>query len=251
MLRGLWRLTWLEIKIFVREPMGVFGTIGMPVIMFVVLARFLGPGVRATATAPDAPRAISLDLPVLVSVFIAVNAVMSLVAIIAIYREGGILKRLKATPLRPETILIAHVLVKLLSTALTLVLMILAGRRFYPVGADVPLGSFTMALIVSTLGIVSMGFVIASVVPTARFAQPIGGLVLYPMVGLSGLFVPVEWLPPALQAFARVQPFTYAVSLLRGIWHGDGWIAHAGDVAVLMLMLVAFAALSAKVFRWE
>ena len=43
MLRGLWRLTWLEIKIFVREPLGVFGTIGVPVILFVIFARFLGP----------------------------------------------------------------------------------------------------------------------------------------------------------------------------------------------------------------
>jgi len=34
-------------------------------------------------------------------------------------REGGILKRLRATPLRPRTILAAHVIVKLLSTAVT------------------------------------------------------------------------------------------------------------------------------------
>ena len=28
MLRGLWKLTWLEIKIFLREPLGVVGVIG-------------------------------------------------------------------------------------------------------------------------------------------------------------------------------------------------------------------------------
>jgi ABC-2 type transport system permease protein len=27
MFRGLWRLTWLEIKIFVREPLGLIGTV--------------------------------------------------------------------------------------------------------------------------------------------------------------------------------------------------------------------------------
>jgi len=30
MLRGLWELTWLETKIFVREPLGVIGTVGLP-----------------------------------------------------------------------------------------------------------------------------------------------------------------------------------------------------------------------------
>ncbi len=37
MLRGLWKLTWIEIKIFLREPLGAFGTIGIPVLIFVVV----------------------------------------------------------------------------------------------------------------------------------------------------------------------------------------------------------------------
>ena len=242
MLRGLWRLTWLEIKIFVREPLGVIGTVGVPVLVFVVLGRLLGPRVRTGA--PDMPRFVSVDLPIFVSILIAASAVLSLVAIVAIYREGGILKRLRATPLRPLTILAAQVLVKLLSTAVTLALMILAGRRYYPVDADVPIASFTLALLLSTLSIVSLGFLIASVVPTARFAQPIATLIVYPMIGLSGLFVPVEARPPAAQMIARALPFTSAVSLLRGIWHGEGWYRHAGDAAVLTVMFVIFMTLS-------
>jgi ABC-2 type transport system permease protein len=249
MLRGLWRLTWLEIKIFVREPLGLIGAVGVPVLMFVVLGRVIGPRVRSGA--PDIPRFVSVDLPIFTSVLIAASAVLSLVAIIAIYREGGILKRLRATPLRPHTILTAHVIVKLLFTAVTLAAMLLAGRRYYPVDADVPLVSFTVALLFSTTTVVSLGFLIASIVPTARFAQPIGTLVLYPMLGLSGLFVPVDSLPPMLQAVARGLPLTYAVSLLRGIWHGEGWSAHTGDIAVLTLMFLAFTVVSATVFRWE
>jgi ABC-2 type transport system permease protein len=249
MLRGLWRLTWLEIKIFVREPLGLIGAVGVPVLMFVVLGRVIGPRVRSGA--PDIPRFVSVDLPIFTSVLIAASAVLSLVAIIAIYREGGILKRLRATPLRPHTILTAHVIVKLLFTAVTLAAMLLAGRRYYPVDADVPLVSFTVALLFSTTTVVSLGFLIASIVPTARFAQPIGTLILYPMLGLSGLFVPVDSLPPMLQAVARGLPLTSAVSLLRGIWHGEGWFAHTGDIAVLTLMFLAFTVVSATVFRWE
>src|SRR5438445_10401393 len=209
MLRGLWRLTWLEIKIFVREPLGVIGTVGVPVLVFVVLGRLLGPRVRTGA--PDMPRFVSVDLPIFVSILIAASAVLSVVAIVAIYREGGILKRLRATPLRPLTILAAQALVNLLSTAVTPPLVILAGRRYYPVDADVPIASFTLALLLSTLSIVSLGFLIASVVPTARFAQPIGTLLVYPMLGLCGLFVPIESLPPMGRIVAHALPFTYAV----------------------------------------
>jgi ABC-2 type transport system permease protein len=249
MLRGLWKLTWIEIKVFMREPMGAFGSIVVPVLLFVVLGRFannrLSPPSLAVSSFSRA------GVPVLVSILIAVSAVLSLVTIISIYREGGILKRLRATPLRPQTILTAHVLVKLILTAATLVLMFLAGKRYLPPGMHAPLFSFTVALLITTWSISSIGFLIASIVPTARFAQPIGAVILYPMIVLSGLFMPIELLPHGFQVVAKALPLTYAVRLLQGIWNGDGWWAHASDVAALALVFVVCTALSAKVFRWE
>src|SRR5476649_1004795 len=134
MWRGLLKLTWLEIKIFLREPLGAAGTILIPVIIFLGLGRFAGSGRRATSLAES--RVVRVDLPVFAAVLIAISGVLSLVTIISIYREGGILKRLRATPLRPPTILAAHVLVKLLLTAVTLILMMLVGKRYYPVNVD-------------------------------------------------------------------------------------------------------------------
>ena len=249
MLRGLWKLTWLEIKIFLREPLGAFGSVLVPVLVFLVVGRVLGRGLSPSSLAANS--FMQAGLPVLASTLIAINAVLSLVTIISIYREGGILKRLRATPLRPQTILTAHVLVKLTLTAATLALLVLAGKRYYPVGVHAPLFSFTIALLISTWSILSIGFLIASIVPTARFAQPIGGFLLYPMLGLSGLFVPVAALPPLMRHVARVLPLTYAVSLLEGIWKGERWSAHAGDVAALVLVFVICTVLSARVFRWE
>src|SRR5687767_531350 len=132
MLRGLWRLTWLEIKIFIREPMGFIGSVALPVVIFLVLGRIS----RGRAGTGRAPGFMGPDLAILASLLIALSAVLSLVTIISIYREGGILKRLRATPLRPHTILGAHVLVKLLFSALTLAALVLAGKRYYPAGMD-------------------------------------------------------------------------------------------------------------------
>ena len=198
-------LTWLEIKIFVREPMGVIGTVGIPVLVFVLLSRMMGP--RVAENSPGVPRYVSVDLPIFASLMIAASAVLSLVAIIAIYREGGILKRLRATPLRPHTILTAHVLVKLLFTAVTLAVMVLVGPALLPhrrAGAARRRSRSRSSSARSAS--LSLGFLIASIVPTARFAQPIGTLIVYPMLGLSGLFVPIDALPPLLQVVARVLP---------------------------------------------
>ncbi len=248
MLRGLWKLTWVEIKIFLREPLGAIGNIVIPVLVFVGTGRALGHRIPDSAAAGGFVR---VGLPVLASLLIAISAVLSLVTIISIYREGGILKRLRATPLRPQTILTAHVIVKLLLTAATLTLMLLVGKRYYPVGIHVHFFSFTIALLICTWSILSIGFLIASIVPTARFAQPIGAIIMYPMIAVCGIFAPVESLPPVLHALARVDPLTYAVRLLQGIWVGDPWFPHLGDVAALALIFAVCTALSAKVFRWE
>jgi ABC-2 type transport system permease protein len=248
MLRGLWRLTWLEIKIFLREPMGAIGSILIPVLLYAVLGRVMGRGVPSDPMAAEFLRVV---LPVLAVVMIQLNAVVSLIAIMSIYREGGILKRLRATPLRPWTILSAHVLVKLVFTAITLVLMLIAGRRYYPIDLNIPVANVMLALLFSTLSVMSIGFLVASVVPTARFAQPIAGAVLYPMLGLSGLFFPIAAMPPALRAIAPFLPLTYVVSLLRGMLLGDAWSDHVTDLAALAVLFVVCTALSARVFRWE
>ncbi len=248
MFRGLIQLTWLELKIFLREPLGAIGTVAFPVLAFLILGRALG---RAPRPSVSASGFLNVGLPVLASIMIAISAVLSLVTIISIYRDDGILKRLRATPLRPHTILTAHVLVKLLLSAITLALLLVAGKRFVTMPEDVPMLSFALALGLSTASILSIGFLIASLVPTARFAQPVGAVVLYPMLGLSGLFFPIEALSSPMQMVARALPLTPAVSLLRGIWQGEAWSAHLGDLFGLAVVFAVCTALSSRVFRWE
>jgi ABC-2 type transport system permease protein len=245
-LRGFWKLSWLEAKIFAREPMGFVGSLVVPVLVFLVVGKAL------VTTQPATP---AIDLPFNAAIFaalvIAIGAVQSLVAIMSIYREGGILKRLRATPLSPVTILGAHVVVKLCFTVLSLSLLILAGRRIFPGIMQVNVFSFTVATLLSTFSILSLGFVMASLVPTARFAQLVGAAVMYPMLAVSGLFFPLSRMPGWLRAIAYLLPTTHAVSLLQGVWNGSGWNGHWVNALALVLLFGAYTALATRVFRWE
>src|ERR1035441_7550813 len=87
MLRGLWKLTWIEIKIFLREPLGAFGTIGIPVLVFLGTGRIVGRSVPRASLATST--FMTAGLPVLASVLIAISAVLSLVTIIPIYQIGS------------------------------------------------------------------------------------------------------------------------------------------------------------------
>lgn len=68
---------------------------------------------------------------------------------------------------------------------------------------------------------------------------------------MSGLFFPLDRLPPVLQAVSLAVPLRYAVSLLDGIWLGEPWVAHLGDLAGPTLTFLVVSALAARFFRWE
>lgn len=249
-MRGLWKLVWVELKIFVREPLGLLATIGVPLFAFVVFGRSLRKGMDRSA---DIASFLQTGLPVLACMLMIFSAATSLIAIISIYRESGILKRLKATPLRPQTILSAHVVLKLILTTFTLTLLVLAGKRFYPIPMDLSRGpSIAAALLLSTVSLLSIGFVIASAVPTARFAQPVGSIVLYPLLAISGLLAPINKFPAIWQNVSMISPVTHAVTLLDAAWKGlPWWSANLGSTGALVANLLICTALSAKIFRWE
>ncbi|HLV02896.1 MAG TPA: ABC transporter permease [Acidobacteriota bacterium] len=245
MMNGFWKLTWVETKVFLREPMGVIGTLIIPALIFVIVGRSLGIGGQDVSTAPQPP----FNVAILGALLLVVGAVISLVTIISIYREGGILKRLRATPLSPLTILGAHVFIKLVFTVLGLAVLVLAGRQMIPGAIEVNLLAFTASLLLSTISVLSLGFVIASIVPTARFAQPITAALFYPMLALSGLFFPIDRLARPLEILALSLPTTHAVSLMQGVWEGNGW--RIDSTAALILIFGVCTALSTRVFRWE
>ena len=247
-MRRLVKLTWLEIRIFVREPLGFVTAVGAPLVIFLVLGRSMGPSADHSA---GATQFLAQDLPLFVSIFISINAALSLIAVISIYREGGILKRLRATPLRPAVILGAHVLVKLFFTGISLLVLVLAGRRFYPVPLHAHVTGFALAVVVTTVAILCMGFIIASMVGTARFAQLTGSAIFYSMVAVSGMFVPLSSMPRPLALLGNVLPMSHAVALLRGAWVGADWLALLPHLGALALTIAICLALTARVFRWE
>jgi len=247
-MRGLLKLTGIEIRIFAREPLGFVGALVIPLVMFLLLGRSVDPGAGHSG---GTTRFLAQELPLFVSIFISINAALSLVAVISIYREGGILRRLRATPLRPAVILGAHVLVKLFFTGISLLIVVLAGRRFYPVPLHAHFAGFALAVAVTTVAILCMGFVIASMVGTARFAQLIGSSIFYPMLAISGIFVPLASMPRPWALFGNVLPLSHAVALLRGAWVGAPWLSLWPHLLVLALTIAICLVLTARVFRWE
>jgi ABC-2 type transport system permease protein len=167
------------------------------------------------------------------------------------YREKGVLRRLRTTPVSPLVVLVAQVIVVFAMTCLGMLLLVAAGKLVYNVGFEGNAFSLLGGFVLGSLSFFGIGFILAGVMPTARSAWIVGMVLLYPMLFLSGAFFTVELLPAAVQKVSAVMPLTYVVNLLRGLWAGEPWGAHLLDVGVLVAMLLLGVIVSARTFRWE
>jgi ABC-2 type transport system permease protein len=96
-----------------------------------------------------------------------------------------------------------------------------------------------------------MGFIVAGMVGTARFAQLIGSVIFYPMLGVSGMIVPLASMPAPLALLGNVLPMSHAVALLRGAWVGADWLSLLPHLGALALTSAICLVLTTRFFRWE
>jgi len=247
-MHALTKLTWTELKLYFREPIGAFFTLVFPLMMLFLFGSMYG---NEPSEYFNGYGSVDVSVPGYTAMIIATSALMSLTIVISAYRENGILRRLRATPLRPQAILFAQVIVIFTMTLAGMVLLIIAGKLVYNLRFNGNPWSVALAFTFASLSFFSLGFVLAGLLPSARSAQLVGMVLLYPMIFLSGATIPLEVLPEGVRSVARFLPLTYVVNLLRGLWIGEAWSQLWTEVIVLAGLLVAGVVISVLTFRWE
>ncbi len=247
-MRGLLKLSAVEMKLFLREPMSAFFVLVFPLMML-----FLFGSIYGNQPTPffGGYGSVDISVPAYAAMIIATSGLLSLTIILASYREFGVLRRLKATPVRPLTILAAQVVVIFAMTVLGMLLLVVAARLVYHLRFDGNPLLVSVAFVFCSLSFFSLGFVLASVLPSARSAQAVAMVLFFPMLFLSGATIPAEILPASVRSWAQLLPLTHVVTLLRGLWVGQPFSAHLREIVVLFGMTLGATLLAVRTFRWE
>jgi ABC-2 type transport system permease protein len=247
-MKSLLKLTWIESKLFWREPQALFFTLIFPLLLLFVYGGIYG----------NKPKAIfggfghvDVSVPSYTAMIIAISGLISTSVIMATYREQKILRRFKATPLSPLILLTADVIVIFVMTAIGMVLLVAAAKLIFGMRFSGNALSFAGAFILSCMSFFSLGFILAGLIRTARTAQIVSMSIFFPMILLSGATVPLEIMPETIKTYAKFFPLTYVVQLLKGLWFGKPWSAYLTEIIVLFAMLAVGLVISAKTFRWD
>jgi ABC-2 type transport system permease protein len=247
-MRGLLQLAWTEFKVNLRDPMTVFWSLAFPALWLVfnaVIFREPIPGSGyeglnyASFLLPGA-----IGLVVLSASFIGVPMTMTT------YRETGVLKRLRVTPVKTSILALSYSISNLVFVVAGITLLFVVGKFFLKIQV---LGSWAALAGVTLLGMITflaIGSAIGSIAPSFRTANIIIWTMFTPMLMLSELFLPIAILPAWLQPIARALPLTPLNTLLRDIVYGvrteNLWRLGllAGWAIVAIIITVRF-------FRWE
>ncbi|HUS83503.1 MAG TPA: ABC transporter permease [Anaerolineales bacterium] len=247
-MRGLRELTKTSIILYIREPIAAFFTLAFPTMLIIIFGAMYG---NDPSPLFGGLGSMDVSMPAYSALILGTIGLLSVPITTAGYREQGVLRRFRATPMQPLTYIVSDLLTNLAMTILGMALLFTVGWLLYRVQFAGNILLLLFAVILSGLAMSSMGYLIASLASGARVAQVIGMVIFYPMMFLSGAGMPIELLPPSLQRVSDFLPLTYVARLLRGLWFGEPLVDHLIEVVVLIGILVVFGGAAARYFRWE
>lgn len=178
-------------------------------------------------------------------------ATISLSSSLSRYREEGVLRRIRATPLSPSHFFLSVLGAHLVVTGLQVAVLIFVGQVL---GADLFSGGVWAPLIAvfGTVVFLNIGVIVAGRVKGRGAVEGAANAITLPMMFLSGSFFPVSALPDAMQKVVQVLPLTHMLSALRGVTiEGESIAAQWPSLIVMLGWTVASFVAARFAFRLE
>lgn len=245
-MKAFFKMTWIELKLFLREPVGAFFTLVFPLLLLLIFGSIYG---NEPVASFGGFGSVDLSTPGYIGLIIGTIGMISLPVTLANYRQSGVLRRLRATPVDSGTILWAQVVMNVITAFVGTAALVTVGRVAYGLLFPSAGLAVVLAILLSGLSFFAVGFVLAGVMPSPRTAQAVGMALFYPMLFLSGAAVPRQIMPETLQRIAEFLPLTHVVVLLEDLWLRGVW--NTTSLLVVSGMLLACLLLARRTFRWE
>lgn len=167
-------------------------------------------------------------------------------------KKQGVLRRLHTTPLKVwqyfVSTAISQAIIGLVSVAVMFVVA-LTVFNLNIVGSILELIPFLVFSIVLILGI---GLSVGGWAKNERQAAPLGNIVVFPMLFLSGTFFPRFLMPEWLQHLSNYLPLTPVIDGIRMlVTEGKHLVDLGPQLALMTIWLIVIYAIAFRVFRWE
>lgn len=240
-------LSWIELKLFLREPITVVFTLALPPLVLYVLAEVFGNTPDPQHVVFRGVGAITYYVPAYVGLVAASLGVIGLPVHLASYRERGVLRRLQAARVPIRALLVSQLSVLVAGMAAGSALLLMLARLLYDITWPVSWVGVVLAVAVAVAAFAAIGALLGVAMPTARSAQGIGILLWFVMMMICGAGPPPEVLSSTLTRVGDLLPLRHVVIAIQDPWLGKGvnWV----QMAILAAVTVVAGGLAAMVLR--
>ncbi len=247
-MRSLLQLAWTEFKLNLRDPMMVFWSLAFPALWLVFNAVIFRQPIPGSGYA--GLNYASFLLPGAIGIVILSASFIGVPMTMTTYRETGVLKRLRATPVKISTLALSYSISNLVFVIAGVFLLFVVGRIFFDIQVLGSWAAFAGMTFFGMITFLAIGSAIGSIAPSFRAASIIIWSLFTPLLMLSELFLPIAILPAWLQPIARVLPLTPLNTMLRDIVYGvpieDLW-----RLGLLAGWAIFASIITIRFFRWE
>jgi ABC-2 type transport system permease protein len=248
-MRQLAKLTWVEIKLFARDPLTMVFSLAFPVFVLIVMAGVFGntPDPKGRVWAGVGP--MDYLVPGFCGLAMAAIGFIGLPIHLALYRERGVLRRLRASSVSPAALLLSQLCVSALLAVIGAAAIIFLGVVINGAHGPVAPAGFLAAFALSVLCFVALGILLGAVVPNVQAAQALGLILFFTGEMTSGVGPPREVMPETMRQVAKALPLTHVAVALQDPWIGRGW--NFTELGIVAAITVVAAGLAYRLFRWE
>jgi ABC-2 type transport system permease protein len=236
-----------ETKMAWRLPIGLVLGVAVPILLVVIFGNV--PGMNRSEGKLGGLTYFDVYFPIVIALYVAILALVSLPTHLADYRDKGILRRLSTMPLSPSWMLAAQLVVSLALTAVSLSIVVALGTTAYGLGAPKELGGFVLAVLLTVAAMFAIGLLLASFARSGTVASGLGQLLLYPMLFFAGLWVPREVMTPELRDIGDWSPLGAAVQGMQTSMQGG--FPSVQSLPVMVAYPAILSVLAVRFFRWE
>jgi len=236
-----------EARLFAREPGSLFWIMLFPVALLCILGAV--PTFRDPQPELGGLRTIDLYIPVTVLLSMIMAALMAMPPVLMGYRERGILRRLRTTPVSPGTVLLTQAALHAAAVLVSLVLLLAVGRLAFDIALPGSVLGYAVALLLAIAAAFSMGAVVAAVSPNVRVGTAIGMVFFFPSMFTAGVWFPVQAMGGLLRDAVVLTPLGAASEALHTA--GTGSFPGAVDLVVVAVWTAGLALLAVRAFRWD
>lgn len=242
-----WRkLTATELKLLLRAPAALFWGVGFPLAGWIVIG--LIPGTGKPVSALGGASVQETYLPIVITFTVVMLGVQFLPVTLVSYRERGILRRMFTTPVTPQKLLTAQIVLILGAQIATTALIAILGTGAFSASIGQPL-AFILAFLLMAAAAGTLGLLVAAVSLTSKAAGAIGGVLFFVLLFFSGLWLPRAEMPGPLRGVSDATPVGAGVQAIQDAVAGH-WASGLYFV-VMAAWVVVCGALAVRLFRWE